>query len=221
MLSIIIIIIFLFLFFIQTGYGSKYKIIKFSHSRWSKLRFPEKAFVTISIFLILIFITRKIEKSEINSGNYSQDKPDSLKEKKDEKHDSAYYTYEILEDQTLPTLDNYFILLRVKENKRTLVEKAMLDIKKKICDAEGRKCNINAYDTKKAYEWDRLIEKEEMAIPLEKDYKTEMNKIESKYYVYVADHLIADISFNNGDYVSPYPYRDWRYKELGGQTPVK
>ena len=51
-------------------------------------------------------------------------------------------------------------------------------------------------------------------------YKAEVNRIDRKYYVRVADHFVASLSFEDPN-IWFYPFQDSRYEELGGTNYKK
>jgi hypothetical protein len=103
--------------------------------------------------------------------------------------------FEILEEEVLPAVTNYYILYKGTINKDS-VSKFVHDFR----DTHYSKSNINIVDTKKIY-------------PLIKEYPLKGEK-----YIKVADHFIAQSSFDCPSDVWWYPYQDIQYKEFGGKN---
>ena len=98
--------------------------------------------------------------------------------------------FEIIEKEVLPAITNYYILYKKALNKDS-VTKFIHDF---------RSVYINIIDTKKIY-------------PLIKEYLLKGEK-----YIKVADHFIAQSSFDCPSDVWWYPYQDIQYKEFGGKN---
>jgi len=133
------------------------------------------------------------------------------------------YSYQILGINHYPAVENYYLLIRTNDFAKENIERILGEIKGKVCK---RSCNVWAYDARKYYELDRQMEHEieELGKKVGSEIDAEQEKkvdelIDKKYYVVVADHFIGSISFN-GDF-EYYPYRDLRYKELGGRNAIE
>jgi hypothetical protein len=110
-----------------------------------------------------------------------------------QKLDTSFY--KIISTNHNNTVQNFKVLIKIKFDQKSLIEFA-LRFKNEYCE---RNCNIEIYD---AISISDLIDK----YPLN-----------DKEYLKVADHFVGSMSFES-DYLSYYPFRDARYKELGGKN---
>lgn len=110
--------------------------------------------------------------------------------------------FEVLEEEFLPKVANYYLLYKGVINKDSIYE-FVQDFRNVHCVP----ANIYLYDSKEIY-------------PLCKQYP-----LESKDYVFVADHFISESSFDCPNEVWWYPYQDFLYKKYGGKNwkkePIK
>lgn len=100
------------------------------------------------------------------------------------------------------TVENFFYLYLGTEKSIEKLEGIVKDIKTKECK---KSCNISLFDDKRAYELDR--ERSKLA------NKEEVDAWNNKNYIYVADHLLGQLTFDTGTFLY-YPLRDWFYEEL-------
>lgn len=132
------------------------------------------------------------------------------------------YRYEIIGTKHNNAVENFFILLKTSTISEDTVKDALLTIKSELCT---RKCNVSAYDDKKYFEMENEYEDKKMDLGkqlgngqiTQAQWKKENAKLEKKYYVKIADHLLGYVEFSDESFVMYYPYKDFRYKELGGK----
>lgn len=164
------------------------------------------------LLIILIFVSCGTDKSATESASKQEAENVSIKK----------YSYEIVGTKHNDAVENYFILLKTSSFSEDTVKDALMTIKSKICT---RKCNVSAYDDKKYYEMENEYEGKKMDLGkklgdgkiTQQQWKKEISKLENKYYVKIADHLLGYLEFSEESFVMYYPYKDFRYKELGGK----
>lgn len=135
---------------------------------------------------------------------------------------SKDYEYEIIGTKHNNAVENFFIFLKTKDLSEQSVEAAMMRIKSEVCT---RQCNICAYDNKTYFYKENEYHDKEMELGqqlsngqlTQAQWKKANAKLEKKYYVDLADHVVGFIEFEGGGTFSYYPYRDFKYKELGGK----
>lgn len=98
-----------------------------------------------------------------------------------------------------PTVENYAFLFTGTDKSESHLKEVLQQIKEEKCK---KQCNVDLYDDKQAYE-------------LDKQYRDlgsleEMTEWKNKNYVFVADHLVGDIMFDEFSY---YPMKDSFYEE--------
>lgn len=113
--------------------------------------------------------------------------------------------YQILKTDEQKTVTNYSVLVSPGTDGKAVAE----DVKKKCT----KQCNISVYDDKQAYF--KYLEYDLMMGSLDTPPES-LTAWKKNNYVYVADHLIGDVTFDSGEY-NDYPFRDWYYKELKGE----
>ena len=110
--------------------------------------------------------------------------------------------FEVLEEEFLPKVANYYLLYKGVINKDSIYE-FVQDFRNVHCAP----ANIYLYDLKEIY-------------PLCKQYLLEGND-----YILVADHFISESSFDCPNEIWWYPYQDSLYKKYGGRNwkkePIK
>ncbi len=110
--------------------------------------------------------------------------------------------FEVLEEEFLPKVANYYLLYKGVTNKDSIIH-FIQDFRNVHCTPS----NIYLYDTKEVY-------------PLCKQYPLEGND-----YIMVADHFISESSFDSPNEIWWYPYQDALYKKYGGKNwkkePIK
>ena len=110
--------------------------------------------------------------------------------------------FEVLEEEFLPKVANYYLLYKGVINKDSIYE-FVQDFSNVHCAP----ANIYLYDLKEIY-------------PLCKQYLLEGND-----YILVADHFISESSFDCPNEIWWYPYQDSLYKKYGGRNwkkePIK
>lgn len=121
---------------------------------------------------------------------------------------------------------NYWILVSNTDMSENNIKKTALELRDKLCSGD---CTISLYDDEDAFIMDEKLEKKEMElgqmlsdgkISKEQD-RALLKNYERKYYVKIADHLIGYLTHLDSDDFNYYPYRDSRYKELGGTSVIE
>lgn len=137
----------------------------------------------------------------------SNNKKSSLEKQIEEEYQEAIANldstkFEVLEEDFLPKVANYYLLYKGVINKDSLSQ-FVQDFRNVHCAP----ANIYLYDSKDIY-------------PLCKQYP-----LEGKDYVFVADHFISESSFDCPNEIWLYPYQDELYKKYGGKNwkkePIK
>ncbi|WP_294590830.1 hypothetical protein [uncultured Bacteroides sp.] len=103
--------------------------------------------------------------------------------------------FEILEEDISPRVTNYYILY-----KGVISQDSIRKFVHIFRDVHCAPSNINIIDSKNIY-------------PLIKEYPLKGEK-----YIKVADHFVAESSFDSPNDVWWYPYQDFYYKEQGGKN---
>lgn len=110
--------------------------------------------------------------------------------------------FEVLEEEFLPKVANYYLLYKGRINKDS-ISQFVQDFRNVHCAS----ANIYLYDSKEIY-------------PLCKQYPLEGND-----YILVADHFISESSFDCPNEIWWYPFQDSLYKKYGGRNwkkePIK
>ncbi|HRG88218.1 MAG TPA: hypothetical protein PLW44_04300 [Chitinophagales bacterium] len=111
--------------------------------------------------------------------------------------------YEIIGTNHNTAVKNFYVLVKKPGFNQASLTELIKKFKAEHCSGD---CNVMLYDSK---EISHLLTK----YPLENDE-----------YILMADHFIADGLFGS-DYVSWYPYQDFKYRDLGGKNwkkePIK
>jgi hypothetical protein len=168
-----------------------------------------------TIFLILIILTTALILNSCTKSTSSTQETGLDKKVKN-------YGYEIVGTKHNTAVDNYFILLKTKDFSEQSVKTAMTEIKSELCT---RQCNVCAYDDKTYYDIENEYQDKQTELGrqlgdgrlTQQQWKKANVKLEEKYYVNLADHVVGFIEFEDDGNFSYYPYRDFRYKELGGK----
>jgi hypothetical protein len=132
------------------------------------------------------------------------------------------YSYEVIGTKHNNAVENFYILLKTSTFSEDTIKEALMTIKSELCT---RKCNVSAYDDKKYFEMENEYEDKKMELGkqlgngqiTQAQWKKENSKLEKKYYVKIADHLVGYVEFSDENFVMYYPYKDFKYKELGGK----
>lgn len=140
-------------------------------------------------------------------------------EKDNRQKDIKSYSYEIINSTENDLLENHYILLKSNDYSKDSIEKILREIKTEICK---KQCNISAYDDKQVYglEDEMKSKKEMLGLQFSNQkitkakYQKELNLIDKKYYIKVAEHLVGYLEFEKEGVFLYYPYKDWKYKEL-------
>lgn len=106
-------------------------------------------------------------------------------------------SYEIIKKVEKKVFTNYYVLIKIENLNEEIVNDFVAKFRKEYCLMSS---NVNVYDTKSIID---LIEK----YPLE-----------GKEYINVADHFVAQSSFDSPETIWWYPFQDIKYKENGGNN---
>ncbi len=137
----------------------------------------------------------------------SNNKKTSLEDKIENEYQEAIANldstkFEVLEEEFLPKVANYYLLYKGVINKDS-ISRFVQNFRNVHCAP----ANIYLYDSKEIY-------------PLCKQYPLEGND-----YILVADHFISESSFDCPNEIWWYPYQDSLYKKYGGRNwkkePIK
>src|SRR5258708_29849232 len=165
------------------------KTLNWLKSLWKKLNFLERAWLVAIIVFVPLMILNMLSRRDKSE---NENKTEIIGHNKESEKTHSFYTYDIIGSENYAQHDNYYFLLNMRDKSETNVEAALREIKNKVCE---RKCNIIAYDDKKAFELDRQMEDEIRQIPPSaNNYGHQVEKIEAKYYLKMADHLIGMLS---------------------------
>lgn len=110
------------------------------------------------------------------------------------------YQYEIKRHEKKTNLENLDVLIKPGEPDPE-------GLAKEIQSNCKSPCNIYLFDDEKALNLQLAYD----GMDIE-----ERNDWRKNNYVYVADHVVGNISFELPDSYNEYPFRDWQYRELGG-----
>lgn len=144
-------------------------------------------------FFILLIIFVMISCSNSKQKSISNEQLQKAREEAIANLDSS--KFEILEEEILPKITNYYILYKGVINKDSITNFVL-----RFRNVHCRPGNIYLYDTKKVY-------------PLCKKYPLERNE-----YIQIADHFIGESSFESSNDVMMYPFQDVLYKKYGGRN---
>lgn len=106
-------------------------------------------------------------------------------------------SYEIIKKVEKKVVTNYYVLIKIENFNEEIVNDFVVKFRREYCSTSS---NVNVYDTKSISD---LIER----YPLE-----------GKEYIKVADHFVAQSSFDSPETILWYPFQDSKYKENGGNN---
>jgi hypothetical protein len=104
--------------------------------------------------------------------------------------------FEIMSTEFNKLVDNYYLLIPAKHRSPDSLQIFIDTFRDEYCQ---QKCNIYLYDDKSVHS---LVSKYPLG---------------DREYLHVADHFIASSTFDDTD-VWMYPFRDAKYKQLGGKA---
>ena len=175
-------------------------------SRIFKKEVPSRKYIlsriggaTLLVFIFLVILTPSAEEKIEKKSNDSLEVVDKF-----EKNEEETNSYTVVNKEELVFVENHWIVVESLSNLESNLENLAKQYKEENCKKD---CNVSVFDDKRAADLDFQYGK----ISDPKD----LEEWKEKNYVFVADHLLAFLDFNNN--FLHFPLKDWFYKELNSR----